>query len=82
MAIISHSDRQLLGNKSSFTLCSIHRHSCLLSPSPSQTRAQGAHWRFEVLSKEEGVPLGDLVRITGLTALPKRSFILSFKISA
>ena len=24
MAIISHSDRQLLGNKLSFTLCSIH----------------------------------------------------------
>jgi len=38
------------------------------------------HWRFGVLTKEEEFPLGDLVHITGLTALPRRSFVFFSKI--
>ena len=47
----------------------------------SHSHTRHPHWRFQDSTKEKEVPLGDLVHITGLTALPNRSFIFSIKIS-
>ena len=45
----------------------------------SHSHTRHPHWRFQDSTKEKEVPLGDLVHITGLTALPRRSFVFLSK---
>jgi len=51
-----------------------------LHPPLSHSSPRRHHWIFGDSTKEEGVPLGDLHLITGLTDLPSRSFDFSFEI--